>query len=74
MLTSLLTNIFKFCLDSIEILRGFIVYDYAKMENNFLLFKEDLMKERFHPRNLRKFKSWGHGGGIDYDDEEEDLN
>ena len=32
-------------------------------------FNEDLMKERFHPRNLRKFSSWGHSGGIDEDDE-----
>ena len=45
-------------------------YDYEKMRENCLLFKEDLMKERFHPRNLYKFGSWGHNGGID--DEEED--
>ena len=43
-------------------------YDYEKMRNNMLLFKEDLMKERFHPRNLRKFSSWGHSGGIDDDE------
>ena len=60
------------CIDSIEILRKLIVYDYEKMEKNCLLFKEDLMKERFHPRNLRRFSSWGHSGGIE--DEEEDLN
>jgi len=47
-------------------------YDYEKMRENCLLFKEDLMKERFHPRNLRKFSSWGHNGGIDDDDDEED--
>ena len=40
------------------------------MRENCLLFKEDLMKERFHPRNLYKFSSWGHNGGID--EEEED--
>ena len=34
-------------------------YNYEKMRENCLLFKEDLMKE---PRNLRKFKSWGHDG------------
>jgi len=45
-------------------------YDYDKMRENMLLFKEDLMKERFHPRNLRKFSSWGHRGGIDEDDDE----
>jgi hypothetical protein len=44
-------------------------YDYDKMRENMLLFKEDLMKERFHPRNLRKFGLWGHSGGIDEDDE-----
>ena len=45
-------------------------YDYDKMRENMLLFKEDLMKERFHPRNLRKFSSWGHSGGIDDEDDE----
>jgi len=45
-------------------------YDYDKMYTNMLLFKEDLMKERFHPRNLRKFSSWGHNGGIDDEDDE----
>jgi hypothetical protein len=45
-------------------------YDYEKMYTNMLLFKEDLMKERFHPRNLRKFSSWGHNGGIEDDDDE----
>ena len=43
-------------------------YDYEKMRENCLLFKEDLMKERFHPRNLRKFSSWGHSGGIEDDE------
>ena len=46
-------------------------YDYDKMYTNMLLFKEDLMKERFHPRNLRKFSSWGHSGGIEEDDDDE---
>jgi hypothetical protein len=45
-------------------------YDYEKMRENMLLFKEDLIKERFHPRNLRKFSSWGHDGGIDEEDDE----
>jgi len=45
-------------------------YDYEKMRENMLLFKEDLMKERFHPRNLRKFGLWGHNGGIDEEDDE----
>jgi hypothetical protein len=46
-------------------------YDYEKMRENMLLFKEDLMKERFHPRNLRKFGLWGHSGGIDEEEDEE---
>ena len=45
-------------------------YDYDKMRENCLLFKEDLMKERFHPKNLYKFSSWGHNGGIDEEYEE----
>ena len=45
-------------------------YDYDKMRENCLLFKEDLMKERFHPRNLYKFSSWGHNGGIDEEEDE----
>ena len=45
-------------------------YDYEKMRENMLLFKEDLMKERFHPRNLRKFGLWGHSGGIDEEEDE----
>ena len=28
-------------------------YDYKKMKQNCLLFKEDLMKNRFHPRNIQ---------------------
>ena len=36
-------------------------YDYHAMK--YIMFrggiKEDLMKDRFHPRNLHKFKGWG---------------
>ena len=28
------------------------------MRENCLLFKEDLMKEHFHPRNIPKFGHW----------------
>ena len=48
----------------------FHTYDYDKMRENCLLFKEDLMKERFHPRNLYKFGSWGHNGGIEEEEDE----
>lgn len=39
-------------------------YDYEMMRERCMLFKEDLMKERFHPRNLiaGKFKDWGIDG------------
>jgi len=33
-------------------------YDYKQMKQNCMLFKEDLMKNRFHPRNIPKFKDW----------------
>ena len=39
-----------------------IVYDYETMQKNCLLFKEELMKDRFHPRNLAKFSDWGIDG------------
>ena len=44
-------------------------YDYEAMETNCLVYKEDLMKERFHPKNLYKFTSWGFNG-IDEEEEE----
>ena len=47
------------------------VYDYEQMRENCLLFKEDLMKERFHPRNLLKFRSWGIDG---YDSDDDDFD
>jgi len=34
-------------------------YDYIQMKENCMLFKEDLIKNRFHPRNISKFKDWG---------------
>ena len=46
-------------------------YDYEQMKYNCMLFKEDLMKNRFHPRNLSKFRSWGTDGfNSDSDDDE----
>jgi len=32
------------------------------MKQNCMLFKEDLMKNRFHPCNIPKFKHWGVDG------------
>jgi len=33
-------------------------YDYKQMKDNCMLFKEDLIKNRFHPCNIHKFKDW----------------
>ena len=37
-------------------------YDYIQMKQNRMLFKEDLIKNRFHPRNISKFRDWGING------------
>jgi hypothetical protein len=47
------------------------VYDYKKMRENMSLFREDLMKNRFHPRNIPKFRDWGVPGFEDYEDDDE---
>jgi len=43
------------------------------MKKKCMLFKEDLVKDRFHPRNLiaGKFKDWGIDG-FDSDSEDDD--
>jgi hypothetical protein len=43
-------------------------YDYEKMSEHCLKFKEDLMKNRFHPNNLCKFSGWGYEGYDDFVD------
>jgi len=43
-------------------------YDYDAMREQCLIFKEDLMKNRFHPRNLDKFHDW-RIDGFDSDEE-----
>jgi len=45
-------------------------YDYKQMKQNCMLFKEDLMKNRFHPRNISKFRHWK-VNGFEFDS---DLN
>ena len=37
-------------------------YNYASMRKHCNIYKEDLMKNRFHPRNLDKFRDWGIDG------------
>ena len=41
-------------------------YDYAAMWRRCMVFKEDLMKNRFHPENA-KYKDWGFWGNEDDD-------
>ena len=46
-------------------------YNYKQMKQNCMLFKEDLMKNRFHPRNIPKFKDWrvnGFESDLDYEE------
>ena len=47
-------------------------YDYDALRERCGVFKEDLVKDRFHPRNLiaGKFKDWGIDG-FDSDSEDE---
>ena len=47
-------------------------YDYAAMWRRCMVFKEDLMKNRFHPDNVAKFVDWGVWGNEDdeYDEYE----
>jgi hypothetical protein len=35
--------------------------DYEAMKTARRDLHEDLMKKRFHPRNIKKFKGWGFG-------------
>ena len=44
-------------------------YDYDKIRAHCLIFKEDIMKNRFHPRNIPKFRDWGIDGFEDYEEE-----
>jgi len=46
-------------------------YDYDALRERCGVFKEDLIKDRFHPRNLiaGKFKDWGIDG---FEDDSED--
>jgi hypothetical protein len=39
------------------------------MREKCLIFKEDLIKNRFHPRNLNKFKDWGIEEFEDWEDD-----
>ena len=47
------------------------IYDYKAMKDRMFGnggIKEDLMKNRFHPQNLYKFKGWGFDGPDDDDE------
>jgi len=46
--------------DAVPILvPGPVVLDYEAMKASRRELHEDLMKERFHPRNIKKFEGWG---------------
>jgi hypothetical protein len=45
-------------------------YDYKGMKDAMYKgIKEDLVKNRFHPKNIPKFRDWGMDGFEDYEDE-----
>jgi hypothetical protein len=35
-------------------------YDYDQMKENKNLLHEELMRNRFHPKNIEKFEDWGY--------------
>jgi len=35
------------------------VYDYKRMKHARSALVEELMRERFHPKNIHKFEEWG---------------
>jgi hypothetical protein len=46
-------------------------YDYEGMKDMMDNgIKEDLVKNRFHPRNISKFRDWGIDGFEDYECDE----
>jgi hypothetical protein len=48
-------------------------YDYEGMKDVMDKgIKEDLMKNRFHPRNISKFRDWGIDGFEDYECDEDE--
>jgi len=56
----------KICWSNLFLNPHIFKYDYNKMKQNRLMFKEDLMKNRFHPRNISKFRDWGINGFNSY--------
>ena len=45
-------------------------YDYQGMKDAMYNgIKEDLVKNRFHPKNIPKFRDWGMDGFEDYEDD-----
>ena len=43
---------------------AFFVYDYERMRDHMYSsgLKQALMENRFHPRNIMRFRDWGFGG------------
>jgi hypothetical protein len=44
-------------------------YDYEKIRQDTLPIRGEIIQNRFHPRNIHKFNSWGIDGFSDDDDE-----
>ena len=63
-------NLDKVDWGNLSINPNIFAYDYKAMKNRMFKndggIKEGLMANRFHPRNIRKWKGWGHDD--DYDD------
>jgi len=52
-------------------------YDYKAMKNRMFSnggIMEDLMKNRFHPINIRKWKGWGQCDDLDDLDDDDDWD
>ena len=58
------------CWRNLSLNPNIFTYDYKAMKDRMFRnggIKEDLMKNRFHPQNLYKFKWWGFDGPDDDD-------
>ena len=62
-------NQYKIHVDYLSSNPAIFTYDYDKIKEHCLIFKEDIMKNRFHPRNIPKFRDWGIDGFEDYEEE-----
>ena len=45
------------------------VYDYEKIEKDFIPLRKSIIENRFHPKNIDKFNGWGF---VIYDESDSD--